>query len=118
MYKEKVRINKIINELLSFLLKENATSIHININDSDNEVKITILGNVKDFNKDKLNKLKRKLIGSRSEGIEELFWELVGDMNINDELNLLGTMIDESSIDLINSKCLKICVLRKKLKKG
>ncbi|EOD01862.1 hypothetical protein [Caldisalinibacter kiritimatiensis] len=112
MYKEKERIIAIVNELIAFLLNNNASSIYITIKESDNENKIIVCCNVLDIRI--LDEVKDKIISKRNREIEELYWELLGETSSKNELYLLGNMIDESSLDTLDSNMVKITLIRKK----
>jgi hypothetical protein len=115
MNKEKRKINLIINELVSFLFKYKASEIHISIKESENNTKITVFGNI-DVDKEKiLEELNERLKTPRIPEIEDLYWELVGDIGHGDELYLLGTMVDNSDVSYSNNlKGIIITIDRKK----
>ncbi|WP_425446611.1 hypothetical protein [Dethiothermospora halolimnae] len=112
MDKEKQRIIGMINELITFLLNNKTSSIHINVKENDRETKISICCNINDAKV--LKDLKNKIMSDRSEEVEELYWELLGDTNENDDLYILGSMIDKSNIKYTETNMMKIILIRKK----
>ncbi|MTI48476.1 hypothetical protein [Sporosalibacterium faouarense] len=112
MQSEKQRIIAIVNELVTFLLHNKATSIQINLKESDEDSRIYVCSNIADSKV--LSDLKNKIMANRSEEVESLYWKLLGDENTKDELYLIGKMVNDSNIDYSNSKLVMITLVRKK----
>ncbi|WP_183108830.1 hypothetical protein [Thermohalobacter berrensis] len=115
MNKEKKRIASIINELIYFLLKNNATNINIEIKDKE---KFTIVElTIKDkfyIDKKEIRELKEKLDIPRVEEIEEYYWQLAGNIEGKESLFLIGNMINDSNVYYNKSQEFKIVICRMK----
>lgn len=98
MNKEKLKINNIVSALLSMMLKKNATKVYINVENYDELIRIKVTGNMEDFNKEKLEDIRKTLEADRTSEIEEPYWELSDDLDENN-LYLLGAMIDKFHLD-------------------
>ncbi len=110
--KESQKSIKVVSELIAFCFKSNAREIDVNINDKDNEVVIFIKAYIKDMSADLLDKLD-ELNTPRQTQVEEYYWELAGESNQYQELNLVGMMIDQAYIEY-EDNWLQITVFRKK----
>lgn len=115
MNKEKRKINLIINELVTFFIKNNATQINIKINNLEAHTEIQVFGNCSQIKEKEIQQLKKKLSSPRLIENENLYWKLVGDIHSEDELYLLGTMVDKSRVDYDNAIGLKITINRENI---
>jgi len=114
VHKEKQKINAIINELLSFLLKNGATEVNINVKDTENYTEIKFLGNISNIDNSSIEYLRDKLQVSRAAEIEDYYGRLVGSVKGQDDLYILGTMIDKSVVYYKDSHGISIIVCREK----
>ncbi|SKC84852.1 hypothetical protein [Maledivibacter halophilus] len=95
----KKRIAKIVDELTTYFFSMGATDININLKDEKEFYKISLKCNYKYKGKEKIDKLIKSLKCEKQEGMEEYFWELAGDSDVDTELTLVGMMTDEAEID-------------------
>lgn len=114
MNNEKLKRNAIINEIVTFLLHQNAKNICFNIDDSIKKVDIEITCDEAEINDEIISKLKELLNVSKTVEIEEYYWQLVGDITNRDDLYLVGNMIDKADIRLEEDNKLKIMISRVK----
>ncbi|TCT12978.1 hypothetical protein EDC18_11052 [Natranaerovirga pectinivora] len=107
------RACKIINELATFLLMIGATDLTINVKNSEEEFIITINSDYRNGEEKNVQKLIRGITSPKQEEIEEYYWELAGESDVEGELNLIGIMIDKAEVDVTQDQ-LKITLYRKK----
>ncbi|KXZ39456.1 hypothetical protein SAMN05661008_00358 [Alkalithermobacter thermoalcaliphilus JW-YL-7 = DSM 7308] len=95
----KKRITKIVDELVIYMFYLGGTDISVNIKEEDDFFKISLKSNYSFSKKNKIEKLNTALKCSKQEEIEEYYWELAGDCDIDNELALIGMMTNEVEID-------------------
>lgn len=101
MKHNKKRIMKIVDEITTHLYWIGAKDINIRIQEVDDKFKITFKS---DYLPEKKKKIK-KLIDAlkrcdKQQEMEEYYWELVGDCDIDNELSLIGMMVDEAELEI------------------
>lgn len=108
----KKRIAKIVDELTTYFFSMGATDININLKDEKEYYKISLKCN---YTKDqgKIDKLIKYLKCAKQEEMEEYFWELAGDCDVDTELTLVGMMTDEAEID-INGNQIEVNLIKYK----
>jgi len=94
------RISRIIDELVTYFFTMGATDINVRVKEEEDRFVIFLKTNYTDKNKDKLDKLVRYLECDKQEEMEEYYWELAGDSDVDTELTLVGMMTDEVEIDI------------------
>ncbi len=87
------KIGKIVDELVTYLLRKNCRNIKISIECSSDNDKIVFT--FCDATDALLNLLKETLTQDRNEQLEEYGWELLGENDCSGELNLIGMLIDK-----------------------
>lgn len=98
----KFRVEKnlrILNELITYFHKHNNNNIHIDIENSDEFTYFYIAGKIDDITEDELIELNRILNIPRQHEVEQYYWHLGGESELECELSLVGIMIDEAIID-------------------
>ena len=93
---ENHKICRIISELTLFILEHISGNINVDIKEEQNKYIIKIVTD--EFNLESLNFIKKRLIADRNYSIEEYGWELVGEGDSDDDLELIGSRVDEASI--------------------
>lgn len=97
----KKRISKIADELLNFLMSIGADDITINVKDEEDRYKICAKSNyVKANNEEKLNDLIKCIDCPKQEEMEEFYWELAGECDVDTELSLISMMVDKIKLDI------------------
>ncbi len=96
MNHEKMKIIKILDEILSFSFSNKADNIDINIKLQDQQTIITFKDNSKNLSADRLEEINENLNIDKQPEIEEYYWELIGQNDYCDELSVVGLMIDKA----------------------
>lgn len=113
MQHNKKRISKIVDELVAYFFTMGATDININLQEKKDYYKIVLSSNYIVKDQEKIEKMIRCLKCDKQEEMEEYFWELAGDCDIDTELTLVGMMTDEAKID-ISEDTIKLVLYRYK----
>ncbi len=111
MKHEKKRITKIIDELMFYLFSMGANNIDVNFKREADLCAITFKSDYDLSKRDKLFKLVKFLNYEKQEEMEEYYWELTGNYDLDTELSLVGMMIDEAKIYYDDEK-IEIVLLR------
>jgi len=96
----KKRISKIVDELVTYFYSMGATDISINLNEKKDYFKISLKSNYTTKDKNKIEKLIKYLKCDKQEEMEEYYWELTGESDVDNELMLVGMMTDEAEINI------------------
>ncbi|WP_018247755.1 hypothetical protein [Orenia marismortui] len=113
MKHEKMKIIKILDEILSFSFNNKANDIDINIKIKDQQTIITFKDNSKNLNQNKLEEIEEMLNIDKQPEIEEYYWELIGQNDYCDELSVVGLMIDKATINYQPNEGIEITLYRK-----
>lgn len=110
----KLKISKIVDELIKFCFSIGSKNIDINIDECDEYYKIAVKScfDTKDINKIK-SFIKRISYGKHEE-IEEYYWYLAGETDINNEFALLGAMVDKCDINIVDENKIEIEIIKNK----
>ncbi len=95
MKHNKKRISRIVDEMVTYFFSIGATDINVNIKEEETQYKIFVKGNYLEKYKEKLIKLKKCLAYPKQEEMEEYYWELTGECDVDTELTLVGIMTDK-----------------------
>ncbi|TCO68861.1 hypothetical protein [Marinisporobacter balticus] len=98
MKHNKRRISKIVDELVVYLFNMGATDININLKEKKDYYKIVLTSNYTVKDQEKIEKMIKYLKCGKQEEMEEYYWELAGDCDVDTELTLVGMMIDKAEI--------------------
>ncbi|ERJ13472.1 hypothetical protein [Haloplasma contractile] len=109
----KKRLLKIVDELLNYFFLMGATNLNVNVKEEKEQYVIFFEGNYKKKHKKKIDRLVRCLEFAKQEDMEEYFWELAGDCDLDSELSLVGMMTDDIEID-IGDEIIKMKLIRYK----
>ena len=93
---ENHKICKIISELTLYILEHVSGNINVDIKEEEKRYIITIITD--EFDEDSLKFINRRLVADRNYAIEEYGWELVGEGDSDDDIELIGSLVDESNI--------------------
>ncbi len=108
---------RIIDEIVGFFFKRGCRDISINLKYIDNEQSvITLEGDIKSLPSEDFEDLNFCLDRQRQAEVEECYWLLSGDDSFGDELSLIGSMIDDYSLDLSENH-FKLTIYRKEHKR-
>ncbi|WP_432403929.1 hypothetical protein [Wukongibacter sp. M2B1] len=100
MKHNKKRISKIVDELITYFFTMGATDINIDLKEKSDYYKIFLKCNYTIKDNKKIEKLVRYLKCDKQEEMEEYYWELAGDCDVDTELTLVGMMTDKAEIDI------------------
>lgn len=114
MKHNKLRITRIVEELMNYFFSLGATNISVNINEDEKKYTIFFKSNCNDCRKEKFDELSRLLKCGKNEEMEEYYWALTGECDSDSELSLVGMMIDESEVNLLPGKGVEITLYRYK----
>ena len=101
MKHKKQRISKITDEVITYLFSLGASNININIEETHECFKILFKCNYSKGQPERIEKLSKALKSGKQEEIEEYYWGLAGDSDVDDELYLVGMMIDKARVEIL-----------------
>jgi len=113
MKHEEKKVAVIIDEIITLLLLEGAEEIDVNIKREANVSKVEIIHRNCQLKSEFIEKIRNSLDVQRQNEVEGYYWQLVGDDHNGDELYLVGAMIDNAQVEMID-KDLTIRFSRKK----
>lgn len=113
MKHDKKRIAKIVDELITYFFSMGATDIDINLKEEKECYKISLKCNYSCKDQGKIDKLIKYLKCAKQEEMEEYFWELTGDCDVDTELTLVGMMTDEAKVSCSDNK-IEVSLIRYK----
>ena len=100
MRHEVKKIGRIIDELTTFLLKDDTNHLDLRIETSSKETRINIVDYDTHYSESEIASLERMLNQQRQYEIEEYYWQLAGETDEGDELVLISAMIDEAKLEI------------------
>lgn len=100
MIHEKQRIAKIVNEMTMFFFSMEARDISVKIHLDSNDTAITFESDYYGDQKKKIEKLVKCMKIPKQEGMEEYYWGLTGECDIDTELSVVGMMIDRVDLEV------------------
>lgn len=100
MTHEEKKVAKIIEELTMYFFAIGADQIESGIKRTGNQMEITFRANYRSGYEEKLERMEEYLNEPKTEGIEDIYWELAGsgDPGETSQLLLVGMMIDKAKI--------------------
>lgn len=104
---------RMAEELILFAYKYGAEDINLNIKNTPEETIITIEATNVNLDKETIESITNLLNVPRCIEMEEYYWNLTGESDMDCELSLIGVMSDKVIIN-IASNILKIELIRKK----
>lgn len=110
-YHEFAKNVRIMNDLLFFCNKLGVTDCEISLKLEDNIYHCCICCPITYLNNIIIDELRQTLGRPRQKEIEQSYWSLSGEDNIETELTLVGMMIDEVSVEYSGQE-LKIHCIR------
>lgn len=103
---------KIINELMTYLHKLGCNDIHVNICTKENSTIFLLWGETPNLNEENFQILVNTLNIQRQHEIEEYYWNLLGEYETDNQLSIIGMMIDKAEVtfnsNILNIKLVKI----------
>ena len=102
---------KIINEMMTYLHKLGCNDIHVNICTEENSTVFLLWGETSNLTEEKFHILVNALNIQRQHEIEEYYWNLLGEYETDNQLSIIGMMVDKSEVTL-NNNILNIKLIR------
>lgn len=106
------KLIKSMNELINFCLEIGMKDLDIRFSSHTNRGEITVSGRVENPPLDELRDLEEILNMPRQDELEEYYWMLIGDGHGMQELDMVGTLVDNGSISY-EDKILTIYICRR-----
>jgi len=100
MHNEIQKTTKIVDELSSLLMNKGSLEIDIKLKLSDVCTTIFMTDYNTNLTQDEINTLSQFLNIPRQTEVEEYYWGLMGETSDDDELFLVGSMIDTAKFEL------------------
>lgn len=113
MSHEKLRVSKIIDELLNYFLNIGCTDINIRVKNLGEHFEIVVDVKKECIGNKEYCKLKKLLMLGKQEEMEEYYWALAGECNVDTELSIVGMMVDKVKIEEMGDD-IKITLIRNK----
>lgn len=99
MRHETKKISRIVDELTTLFLKNDTDEVHFKIKRETHQTTIEIIGYRTHLDDEYINQLRQTLNIQRQWEIEEYYWQLTGETDYDEELTLVGAMIDEAVVE-------------------
>lgn len=109
------KISKIVDELMTFCFQNEATDMTIAVKERADYFKIKMIVDNIAFSDERVVHLEEYLNGGRQLEIEEYYWELAGECDLDTELCLVGMMVDKAEVSHTDNS-LSIILYRNKVK--
>lgn len=113
MKHDKLKISRMSEELINYLFSIGAGEISINIKEDDTKYIISAECKKVILSEEESKRIKRIFKIEKSEEMEEYYWCLAGESDVDTELSLLSMMADKSSI-AYDDEVLSIVLYRNK----
>ena len=116
MQSEIKKITRIINEMTYVLMKKGSIDLEVKVKKNKDLSTIYIVDYNTKYSDEEICELNEVLNIQRQCEVEEFYWELMGDDSHEDELFLVGSMVDKATVNKIDKdlhivmyRCLTKC---------
>jgi hypothetical protein len=99
MRHETKKISRIVDELTTLFLKKDTNEVDFKIKKEPDQTVIEIIDYRTHFEDAYIEQLRETLNIQRQWEIEEYYWQLTGETDYDEELCLVGVMIDEAIVE-------------------
>ena len=99
MIHDKQRIARMAEELISDLLRYECKDMNLRILEKESLYTISISGYCKGINSREVDRIRKLLNQPRNSQMEEYYWSLSGDSDLDTEFSLLGIMSNEVELN-------------------
>jgi len=96
------KITRLVDEVTSLLMRSGSNDINVRIKRDSELSTITIIDYNSAYPDDEISSLNDVLNIQRQCEVEEFYWELMGDDSHEDELFLVGSMVDKATVNKID----------------
>lgn len=90
---------RILNELVTYYHTNGCDDVHIDVINKDDCSYFNISGKIESFSKEQFDKLDTILNAPRQHEVEQYYWHLGGNTELECELTLVGAMVDSAIIE-------------------
>lgn len=113
MNTERIKVLRIANEILTYMFLRCSHALTLELKESTMGFEITVRSACSHIDSENITELKKLLTPGRHEEISDYYWNLAGTDNEENELNLIGLMIDSAEVKAENNELI-IKLIRKK----
>lgn len=93
------KISRIVDELTTLFLKEDTNEVDFSIKRFKDHTSIKIVDYGTQFTDAYINQLREIFNTQRQHEVEEYYWQLCGEVDDDEELTLIGCMIDKATLE-------------------
>ncbi len=94
------KICKIVDEMTTFLLRDDTDTVDFRIKKMDDRTIISIVDYNTRYTKKEVDDLIECFNVQRQREVEEYYWQLVGESDDELELTIIGVMIDSATVEI------------------
>lgn len=102
---------RILNEIMTYLHRLGGHDINVTLHTENNSSSLLVWSKIKEIDDIEIYNLKTILNTNRQHEVEEYYWNLGGECELDGELSLVGMMIDKAEINY-NDNILSIKIYR------
>ena len=102
MQHEVKKITLIVNELVTLMLLNGAEEVDVKIKRSKETTCIDLIHSKSRYEEDFIEKLRYSLNTQRQCEVEGYYWQLCGDDDSGEELFLVGAMVDQADVEVVD----------------
>ncbi|MDF2613064.1 MAG: uncharacterized protein K0S71_850 [Clostridia bacterium] len=99
MKHETKKISRIVDELTTLFLKQDTDEVDFKIKREPHQTTIKMIDYRTHFDDEYIDELRQQLSIVRQWEIEEYYWQLTGETDCDDELTLIGAMVDKAIVE-------------------
>ena len=92
------KVSKIVSELINFCLNNSSKKVEVSVEDKKDRFEIIIKTNNINCTDEQIEYIDELLNVTRQSEVEEYYWQLTGEDYKDQEISLVGMMVDESII--------------------
>lgn len=93
------KISRIVDELTTLFLKDDTNEVDFSIKRFDDHTLIKIVDYGTHFSDEYIDQLRDIFNAQRQCEVEEYYWQLCGEVDDDEELTLIGCMVDEAIVE-------------------
>jgi hypothetical protein len=117
MKHDKLRVAKIVDELMNYFFSLGTQEMNVRVSEIEGCYEINFRAMAPDMPDKEKRRLNKLLNCGKREEMEEYYWCLTGDCDVDTELTLVGIMADSVHIEFKDNGEVEIIITRCKLTK-
>ncbi|TDT60983.1 hypothetical protein [Fonticella tunisiensis] len=98
MKHNKLKISKIVDELMNYFFSKGAFEMNIDVKETPEYYRICFKSRGAKLSREEVKRFDKLLRYGKREEMEEYYWFLAGDSDVDTELSLVGMMTDETKV--------------------